>query len=88
MNNQELVAYLVGLNTIMEAKEDAGIGRGTTLINEYNRHYDQLAKNLKKEHEDEARKRDEQVRRPEAGADQPRSIPRSSEPDRQSRGDR
>lgn len=40
----------------MEGQEDAGIARGTTLANEYNKRFDELVATLKKEHEDEARK--------------------------------
>lgn len=52
MTKLELVSYLVGLQSIMEGKEDAGIPKGQTLGREYTRHYTQLTDIIKKEEEE------------------------------------
>lgn len=79
MTKQELASYMVSLISIMESKEDAGRHRGQTLGKEYNLCYDQFMEIIKKEHDDETRKREQSVRRPEEGANADGDKPRLRE---------
>lgn len=57
MTKYELASYLTNLISIMESKEDGGIGRGRTLGWEYNRAYAEMMEIVRKEQEDESRNR-------------------------------
>lgn len=75
MTKQDLLQYLINLHSIMEAKEATGITKGTRLLWEYNRCYEQYIEMITKEYEDETRKRDQLKRQSEARADLPRDQP-------------
>ncbi len=62
MNKRELADYLVNLIVIMEAKEDVGLPKGTTLVDEYERCYKQLRDILEKEKFNETRQREFELR--------------------------
>lgn len=53
----------------MGSKEDAGRGRGRTIGREYKRAYDELMEIVRKDEEDETRKRSDHSSGPQAGAD-------------------
>lgn len=81
MKKYELAQYLGNLLLIMQSKESTGRPIGNTLVEEYNRVYDEL----KKEIEDETGKREQQNRGDSAGDDQPQRISGLYSPDRESR---
>jgi hypothetical protein len=56
MNKGEQAQYLANLLAIMESKESAGRARGSTLVGEYERNYDELLKEI----DNEARKSEQQ----------------------------
>lgn len=59
MNKQETVSYLTGLLTLMEAQDTSGVhNRSQALGDEYNKHWDLLKDLIRKDNENEARKRD------------------------------
>lgn len=62
MNKAELVSYCANLLSIMAARETTGIARGQTLGREYTRAYDELTGIIRKEEENETRKRSNDVR--------------------------
>lgn len=74
MNTLDQLNYVNGLHTLMkEIETNAGINRPTWLITEYERAYLEFRNTV--EQENETRKRQQQPRRPEAGADQSSSKP-------------
>lgn len=80
MTKLEQAAYLVALISIMESKEGAGNLRGKSLAKEYEKTYDDFVSTIRKEHEDETRKRELAERKHEDRAAEPRSEPRSGQP--------
>lgn len=70
MNKAETASYLYTLHSLMQAQSSGP--RSTTsgwLADEYNREWENLKEMIRKDQEDEARKRDLAKRGPEAGAD-------------------
>jgi hypothetical protein len=58
MTKQEIVSYLAGLLTLMEAQDTSGVhNRSQILGAEYNKHWDILKSTIQQENDDEARKR-------------------------------
>lgn len=78
MNKQEMAGYLANLISIMESKEDAGISRGRTLADEYNKTYNEFRELLDKEKDYyETGSSEQQSERTEERTDLSRREPRS-----------
>lgn len=89
MTKQEMAAYLRDLLSIMESKETAGIARGQSLADEYNKIYNAFRETLDKEKENEARTSEQQSQRiDQAGTNFSRSESSRSGPAGGARGTR
>ena len=59
MKKTEIVTYLTGLLTLMEAQDTSGVhNRSQVLGDEYHKHWDLLKSMIEQEQADETRKRD------------------------------
>lgn len=86
MNKYDVAEYCANLIIIMDSKDSTGIPKGQTITTEYTRAYDELIGYIKKDNEDEARKRNNDTKRPQDRAEVSRSLGGSSEPDRSGTG--